>query len=387
MKQILTKTEAEVKLINSLPNDIKMLSNFFELAGFKLFLVGGAIRDTFLDKEPKDFDVCTNALPGTIVSILTLAKIKFDMVGAHFGVIIAKMDDNDIEIASFRTDTKSTDNRHPEVRLGVTMEDDCRRRDFTCNAMFMDLQEQEIIDLVGGIQDLTDGVVRCVGVAENRFDEDHLRKVRAVVRAVKDGFSIHHDTMMAIEKNPELNISSKRIVIELMKTTDFKTPSQTNHLLGLLFSTELVHVIFKDILINDLRDIAPAECINSFNTFLASIICVHETDVAKKLLKKNFTAKTANSVEFLLKSDKHASMSPMTFFTKRKSTDLTDEEISLFNGDTFAINWLINFKHDSSLSETLMAQGLSGKELGDMINKTHTGAFIEAIKQHDLNSL
>jgi len=374
--QILTKTEAEVKLIKSLPNDIKMLSNFFSLAGMKLFLVGGCIRDTFLDKEPKDFDVCTNALPGTVIKILERANIKFNIQGEHFGVIVAKMDDGDFEIASFRVDLNDTADRNTNVKLGVTIEEDCLRRDLTINALFMDLQEQHIIDLVGGIDDLTNGIIRCVGNPVERFNEDNLRKLRAVRFATRLGFTIHADTLNAIRTNPSLNISGERIVNEL--TTAFKTTKKINHLLELLFFTGLVHEIFKGIIINDLDDVAPEHCINSFNVFLASIIDINETDVAKKLLAKNFTAKTANSVEFLLKSDKHISMIPMTFFNKRKSTDLTDAEISLFNDNSVAINWLINFKPDSTLSETLMSQGLKGKELGDMINKIHLESFMKS---------
>lgn len=385
MKQILTKTEAEVRLLNNLPNDIKMLSNFFQMAGFKLFLVGGAIRDTFLDKTPHDFDICTDCLPDETMKILTKANIKFDAVGKAFGVVIAKMKDMNIEIASFRTDGISTDNRHPEIRLGVTIEDDCERRDFTCNAMFMDLQDQEIIDMIGGIQDLANGIIRCVGIAEDRFEEDHLRKVRAIVRAVKDDAIINCDTINAIIKNPQLNIASERIVVELVKATDFKKSEQIDKLLVLLFMTGLIHEIFKDILINELLNIKTLK-INSFNTFLASIISINETDVAKKLLKKNFPSKTANSVEFLLKSDKHASMNPLIFLSKRKSTDLTDEEIALFNDNTFAINWLINFKIDSSLSEALMKNGLKGKELGEEIHKIHMEDFMSAISLHELSS-
>ncbi len=101
---ILTKQEAEDRLIESLPNDIKMLSNFFELDGKKLFLVGGCIRDTFLGKAPKDFDVCTDALPGSVIKILERNNIKYNVQGEHFAVVVAQMEDGDYEIATFRED-------------------------------------------------------------------------------------------------------------------------------------------------------------------------------------------------------------------------------------------------------------------------------------------
>lgn len=369
MPQILTKTEAEIKLMTSLPTDLIILATIFKHARMKLFLVGGCIRDAFMGKTPHDFDVCTNAMPETVVKILEKNGIPFNIQGAQFGVVVAHMPEGQFEIATFRVDSKiEGNNRHPEVRLGVTIQEDCMRRDFTINAMFMDLEEQKIIDFVGGIQDLTEGVVRCVGNPDDRFDEDHLRKVRAVIRAVKDGFDIHPDTFDSIFKSPTLNIHSERIVIELIKTDNFES------LLCMLFQTGLVHEIFSGFLINTFDGIRLSR-VTSFNSMIACIISKHDTDVAKKLLDKNFTAKTASSVEFL----HNLKMLPTVFHAKRKQTKLTDEEIIQFHDETFAVKWLIKFIPDPVVTANLIEQGFVGKELGEQIKQIHVKAFLDAI--------
>lgn len=378
---ILTKQEAEDRLIEALPNDIKMLSNFFEMDGKKLFLVGGCIRDIFLGKAPKDFDVCTDALPGSVIKILERNNIKYNVQGEHFAVVVAQMEDGDYEIATFREDIMvEGNNRHPEIRLGVTIHDDVKRRDFTINALFMDLQERNIIDLVGGIEDLNAGIVRCVGTPKDRFNEDHLRKLRAIRFATRLGFQIHDDTFMAIYNDPDLNISGERIVNEL--TTIFDTCKNVTDLLFWLYDTRLVHQMFRSVIINDKTDIK-VENINSFNTLLASIVCPCNQNIAKMLVGKNYTAKTAESVQFLLNTSNTPmeNIKPLSFFNKRKSTNLTDAEISIYNNETDAIKWLIEFTPDSGLSETLMSQGYNGKELGIEIDKVYQNAFVSAINR------
>lgn len=378
---ILTKEEAEIKLIESLPNDIKMLSNFFQLDGKKLYLVGGCIRDTFLGKAPKDFDVCTDALPESVMKILDKNKITYNLQGEHFAVVVAKMDDGDYEIATFREDIQvEGDNRHPEIRLGVTIQDDVKRRDFTINALFMDLQERNIIDLVGGINDLDNELIRCVGNPIDRFNEDHLRKLRAIRFAARLGFNIVSDTFDAIYQDPDLNISGERIVNEL--TVAFNTCKNADDLVCWLYSTRLVDQIFRGIIINDKNDINTNN-ITSFNMLVASIVCTCNQNIAKLLVAKNYTLKTAESVEFLhncVKVPVH-DIKPLHFFNKRKSTNLTDAEISIYNNETDVIKWLIDFTPDSGLSEALMSQGYKGKELGEKINRTYQDAFVSAINR------
>lgn len=374
------KFQKSRELIKILPNDIKMLSNFFQLENKKLYLVGGCIRDIFLNKAPKDFDVCTDALPDEVIAILEKYNIKYNLQGEHFAVVVAKMADGDYEIATFRKDEKvEGNNRHPKVTLGVTIEDDVKRRDFTINGLFMDLQTRTIIDLVGGISDLLNKIVRCIGEPTERFEEDHLRKLRAIRFAARLGFEIHEETWMRIYLKPELNISGERIVNEL--TVAWNTAKDQDELIYLLYSTRLLYEIFNKFSIKDLPDI-DLKRITSLTTFIAAILNEFESDVRKKLVEMNFPLRIATGVEFLNCGDSIDETKPLNFLNKRKSTDLTDSEISIYNNETFAINWLINFQPDPKLSETLMSQGITGKELGEKIHKTYQEQFVSAVNMN-----
>lgn len=373
--KILTKLQAEQRLISHLPNDIKMLSNFFSLENHKLYLVGGCIRDTFLGKTPKDYDLCTDAMPDKVIEILKKFNILYNLQGEHFAVVVAKMDEGDeYEIATFRHDVKvEGDNRKPLVELGVTMEVDCKRRDFTINALFMDLQDCNIIDLVGGINDLENKIVRCVGNPLERFEEDHLRKIRLIVRCVADDFGAHMDTFNSIIHNPTLNISGERIMWELKKAYD--KASDKKYLIDILYKSKLISNIFKGIIINDINSIDSSKIV-SFNTFIASIINISTNDISKKLVALNYPVKIANSVEFLKNDD--VFLNPMVFHSKRKSTDLTNDEILTFRPGKKS-QFMVNFSPIEGLAENFMERGLKGPELGKAINDYYLESFKGAL--------
>ncbi len=373
----ITKEQASATLVQNLPNDIKMLSNFFTSEGYKLYLVGGCIRDTFLGKTPKDYDVCTNAMPDTVISILENYSIEYNLQGEHFAVVVAKMEEGDYEIATFRKDIKvEGDNRNPKVQLGVTIEEDCRRRDFTCNALFMDLQERQIIDLVGGVQDIHNKIIRSVGNPDERFDEDHLRKPRLVVRAVSDGFSIDERTFNSVMHNPTLNIKPERIYAELRKAID-KCKS-IYHPFHLLHSMKLLGEIFKGFKLNDSIPSFDKLRLPSLNILVASVISPENENISRRLVEICFPVKTANSVEFLITPGKHLE-NPVAFLNKRKSTDLTDDEILLFFNYSDRIEYLVKFRLQEGLAEDFMARGFQGKELGEKLNEFYLEQFKEAI--------
>lgn len=380
--EILTYKEAELKIIEGLPNDIKMLSNFFQLENKKLYLVGGCIRDTFLGKSPKDYDVCTDALPTTVIKILEKFNIKYNLQGEHFAVVVAQMEEGNYEIATFREDISAGtgNNTDDSVRLGVTMKEDCQRRDFTINAMFMDLSERKIIDLVDGRADLEAKLVRCVGNPVLRFKEDNLRKLRCIRFSTRLHFNIEKNTFDAIHNDPDLNISGERVANEFISIVT--TTSSYKSLIEILYKTRLINQMFRGLILNDLSEINFSG-ITSFNSLIASFICTCNTNIADKLVKLQYSSKTASSVEFLLvniKKDQNTIL-PLQFFNKRKSTNLIDSEISIYNNETKAIKWLVNFQPDATLSETLMAQGIQGEQLGKTINKHYQDAYLSAIKR------
>ncbi len=166
-------------------------------AGFTAYLAGGCVRDRILGVVPKDYDIATDARPEAVQKLFdhTVA------VGARFGVIMVVMDDDHFEVATFRADAEYHDGRHPSsVRFG-TIEDDVHRRDFTIGGMYFDPASGRIIDLVGGVRDLRAGLVRAIGNMHERFEEDHLRMLRAVRFAARLGFAIEPETWAAIKRS------------------------------------------------------------------------------------------------------------------------------------------------------------------------------------------
>ena len=177
-------TENKINSTIPLPNDIIEISNAYIKAGKDIFLVGGAVRDFIQGIEPKDYDLVTNALPNESKEILRGFKVS-DEQGKNFGVlrVYTKDEPEGYEIASYRRDIsggRDTKGDDQKVEMGgdVTIEDDCNRRDLTMNALFYDIKNKQIVDLVGGVEDIKKGIVRAVGDASQRFIEDRLRICR-----------------------------------------------------------------------------------------------------------------------------------------------------------------------------------------------------------------
>jgi len=157
---------------------VRKIHRAFTDAGRKLYVVGGAVRDHLLGKTPKDLDLATDAPPQQVEWILDTAGIKrTNPVGQRFGVVVANVDGELYEIATFREDLEKK--RNTKVRY-ADIEADAKRRDLTINALYYDLDTDEVVDLVGGVDDLKTGRVRTVGAAAERFGEDALRVLRYI---------------------------------------------------------------------------------------------------------------------------------------------------------------------------------------------------------------
>lgn len=184
-------------------------------AGHEALLAGGCVRDHLLGREPKDYDIATNATPQQVIALFPGALT----VGAHFGVVIVRQGSEQIEVATFRTDGSYKDGRHPESVTFSTAEEDAQRRDFTVNGLFHDPISGDIIDFVGGQSDLEKRLLRAIGDPSKRFDEDKLRLLRAVRFATTLGFEIDPLTWQAVcEHAPAIqSVSAERIRDELIK--------------------------------------------------------------------------------------------------------------------------------------------------------------------------
>jgi poly(A) polymerase len=178
--------------------------------GFQAYLVGGCVRDLLLGREPKDYDVATNATPQQVMAVFP----ETYAVGAQFGVVLVPLPQrregaepreiaksSAVEVATFRSDIGYSDGRHPDnVRFSQDPREDVARRDFTINGMMLDPVSGEVLDFVGGREDLKAKTIRAIGDPELRFAEDKLRMLRAVRFAARFGYEIEPVTFTAIQK-------------------------------------------------------------------------------------------------------------------------------------------------------------------------------------------
>jgi poly(A) polymerase len=184
--------------------------------GRKAYLVGGCVRDRLLGIPPKDFDVSTDASPDQVRTFFPGAL----RVGAHFGVVLARDGAAQVEVSTFRSEGSYSDGRRPDaVRFETDPALDAQRRDFTINGLMEDPLTGEILDFVGGRVDLANKTVRAIGDAARRFQEDHLRMLRAVRFAARLDFTIENQTRQAIAQQAEFvkTVSAERVRDELVR--------------------------------------------------------------------------------------------------------------------------------------------------------------------------
>lgn len=204
-----------------IPEPVSRATQTLEKAGFKAYLVGGCVRDLYLGKTPKDWDITTNATPEQIISLFpkTFYENRFGTVT----VVDEEATDEslkNIEITPFRSEGEYSDSRHPdEVRWAQTIEEDLERRDFTINALAYSPSMSQLIDPYKGLDDIKDKLIRAVGEAKDRLLEDPLRILRGIRLAVNLGFTLNAETAEAMQETaPRLkNISTERIRDEFNK--------------------------------------------------------------------------------------------------------------------------------------------------------------------------
>lgn len=199
----------------NIPQGPDEILNRLTAAGFQAYAVGGCVRDSLLGTVPGDWDICTSALPEETEACFS--DLRVVETGLKYGTVTVIFQGVPYEITTFRSDGNYLDHRRPrQVNFVRTLKEDLLRRDFTINAMAVGLDE-EIQDPFGGRQDLTDGIIRCVGDPDTRFTEDALRILRGLRFASRLGFSIAPETAAAMERNKNLlsYVSGERIYKEL----------------------------------------------------------------------------------------------------------------------------------------------------------------------------
>lgn len=209
------------------PKEVSAVCSSLRAAGFEAYLVGGCVRDLFIHKTPKDWDVATNATPTQIQAVFpeSFYENDFGTVGVKTGSEFPSL--AVVEVTPYRTESGYSDKRRPDsVTFGQSLEEDLARRDFTINAIAYDDQAGVVIDPYKGQEDLQKGVLKTVGVATERFDEDALRLLRAVRLVSELNFALDSDTAAAIQaKSTNLeHISRERIRDEFVKMLNSPQP-------------------------------------------------------------------------------------------------------------------------------------------------------------------
>lgn len=198
-----------------IPEKAEIILHTLEEAGYEAYVVGGCVRDSILGRSPDDWDITTSAKPEEVKALF---RRTVD-TGLIHGTVTVMLDKEGFEVTTYRVDGEYEDGRHPkEVSFTASLEEDLKRRDFTINAMAYN-PKRGLVDLFGGVQDMENRIIRCVGNPLERFTEDALRILRAVRFSAQLGFSIEGETLKAISVlAPNLKyVSAERIQVELLK--------------------------------------------------------------------------------------------------------------------------------------------------------------------------
>lgn len=198
-----------------LPDKVNTIIHTLQAHGYEAYAVGGCVRDCLLGRTPEDWDITTSAMPEETKALFSHT---FD-TGIEHGTVTVLLDREGFEVTTYRVDGKYEDSRHPsQVTFVRNLREDLLRRDFTINAMAYNEQDG-LVDIFGGLKDLEQGTIRCVGDAVSRFSEDALRILRGVRFAAQLGFTIGEETREAMRllASTLQNISAERIQTELIK--------------------------------------------------------------------------------------------------------------------------------------------------------------------------
>jgi tRNA nucleotidyltransferase/poly(A) polymerase len=369
-----------------LPNDIIEISNAYISAGKDIFLVGGAVRDFIQGIEPKDYDLVTNALPNESKEILKGFKVS-DEQGKNFGVlrVYTKDEPEGYEIASYRRDIsggRDTKGDDQKVEMGgdVTIEDDCNRRDLTMNALFYDIKNKQIVDLVDGVEDIKKGIVRAVGDASQRFIEDRLRICRIFRFAARTGGEIDSKTAQAIRNDnrlkgvgPKDDVSQERIWDELKKS--WKQAKDYRYYLNFFTKFDMWEEVFPGANIN--TDLVDSK---DFVVVIANLF-KNESPIglADKLAQEyKIELETSTKVAFLISLLSFKVEDVFDIYKKRQQCAISDatilEWLKVEGIDTNELIKFVEYRPSVSAQE-LMSQGFKGKELGIEIKRLEVEKF------------
>lgn len=368
-----------------LPKDIIEISDAFIKAGKEIFVVGGAVRDFLQKKDPKDYDLVTNALPEESKKILNGFKVS-DEQGKNFGVlrVYTKDEPKGYEVASYRKDIahgRDTKGDDPKVEMGnhITIEDDCMRRDLTINALFYDIKKKEIVDIVGGVDDIKNGIIKAVGNPMERFIEDRLRICRIFRFAARINGKIDEKTIEAIKKDhrlrgigPKEDVSQERIWEEMIKA--FKQAKDYNYYLEFFTKFDMWNEVFPGSNIN--TNLVKS---HDFIVIFANLFKNEDINtLGKKLKEYRIEDETAVKIIFLISLLNFNPDDVYNTYKRKYQSETKDSTILEWIKvndikDPLLIKF-VDYKPTISAKE-LMDKGFKGKELGDKLKELETKKF------------
>ncbi len=364
----------EKRLKESLPNDIYDITNLYHKNNKKIYVVGGAVRDALSGVKPKDFDLATDATSDESMSILK--GLNINEQGKAFGVVVLRTEEcpEGYEIASFRKDISK--GRNPEVEQGVSIEEDVKRRDLTVNALFYDVFEGKIIDLIGGIDDLMNGVAKTVGNANERFEEDPLRLIRAVRFASRYG-KLDKDTFDAIKQlGHTLSIVSReRIVDEFFK--GFKQGK--DKFISILLNTGLMNYVFIDIdlISKEQYHLKPTSSVYVAVYKLFKNYTYPQDD--RILKKQGWPLNLCKGIQFLNSFKNFSTDKVFDYYNNFKNSGLSENDMIDIFGDNKELNIFL-FKYKPSIDgNDLIEKGFKGAEISKEKNRLESEIFLNML--------
>ena len=383
-----------------LPNDIVKFEKLFRKAGKKLYVVGGAVRDYLMGKTPHDYDLVTDADPEEVMEILK--DYKTDLQGVKFGVVRVFTQDEPTgyEIASYRKDiskgrnTKGSDKK-VEVGRHVTIKDDVRRRDLTMNALFYNIRNGEIVDIVNGKRDIDKNIIRSVGDPSKRFNEDRLRILRAIRFAAITGGKIDDDTDKAIREDNRLfgiseedDVSRERIFQEFEKVKekarDYNDPEIIKRFVDMLIDYGIMEQIFP--VLTKQRRIKPTLYLT---VAIAQVLRQNTVDeeFERTLVDAKIPSRFVGIISFLIKLWQKGKVEPDEVYalyreanSKGVRKDILEEWVKATNMTNRSVLKFIDYAPSTS-GEEVMSKGIKGAAIGEEIRRIEAEKFREKLSE------
>lgn len=364
IRKILKEEVVRRRLHMDLPESILKMNQIFKENGYELYVVGGAVRDLLYGNEPKDFDLVTNAKPEEIKSMLKMYRTI--ELGEQFGIVNVVTEDGQYEVATFRKDVGK--GRRPDSVEFTTIDQDVKRRDLTINALFYDIDKGEIVDLVGGISDIERNIVRTVGSASERFDEDKLRVLRALRFAARVGSEVDKDIENAISKDKSLisgnglPISQERIRDEFLK--GIKQSQSVGYFTQLITKFNLWDWVFGRLVVTTEPLIETKNPI----VLIASLLRSNELTLIEKTLinQLKYTVEEVREIVFLIKFlqlGKDVYKLRERFEVIKMNPDTLISFGGLMGIPNKIIDTFLKYRITTS-GEDLIKQGFKGREIG-----------------------